>query len=179
MPFELQPVLEGELVAVRPLRAGDFDDLWAVASDRLIWEQHPAKERATAAGFRSFFEESLASGGALVVADRATGMVIGSSRYHGHDEEAEEVEIGWTYLARKYWGGRYNGELKQLMLDHAFRFVESVVFLVGPTNFRSQRAVGKLGATRDGSRHDASGRESFRYRIRRRAWAGGGRQPPP
>jgi RimJ/RimL family protein N-acetyltransferase len=178
MHFEFQPVLEGDLVTVRPLRAGDFDDLWAVASDRLVWEQHPAKERATAAGFRSFFEASLASGGALVVTDRGTGAVIGSSRYHGHDEEAKEVEIGWTYLARMYWGGRYNRELKQLMLDHAFRFVESVVFLVGTTNFRSQRAVEKLGAVRDRSRRDASGRESFRYRIRRRAWAGEERQLP-
>ncbi len=170
MLFNPQPHLEGDLVALRPMRADDLVDLWAVASDARIWEQHPAKERGEEAGFRRFFAESLATGGALVVTDRATGAVIGSSRYHGHVEERSEVEIGWTFLARSHWGGRYNGELKRLMLDHAFRFVESVLFLVGPTNFRSQRAVEKIGGVRDGSRLDGSGRESWVYRIRAAGW---------
>ena len=166
MPFDPQPMLTGTLIKVRPLAVDDHDTLFAVASDPLIWEQHPVKTRSTPDGFRAFFDESLASGGALVVHDRATGAVIGSSRYHGHDEALGEVEIGWTYLARSHWGGRFNGELKRLMLEHAFRFVDSVVFLVGPTNFRSQRAVEKLGAVRDGSRRDGGGRESWVFRLR-------------
>lgn len=170
MPFDLQPTLIGEFVEVRPLEAGDFAALWSVASDPRIWEQHPAKERAEEAGFRAFFAESLATGGALVVHDAATGGVIGSSRYHGYSEALSEVEIGWTFLARAYWGGRYNGELKKLMLDHAFRFVATVVLMVAPTNLRSQGAVAKIGAIRDGSRHDASGRESWCYRIRATDW---------
>lgn len=170
MPFDPQPVLMGALVSIRPLKADDLEALWSVASDPLIWEQHPAKERAEAAGFRAFFAESLATGGALVVHDAATGTVIGSSRYHGYNETAREVEIGWTFLARAYWGGHTNGELKKLMLDHAFRFVDSVLFLVGPTNFRSQRAVQKIGGKRDGSRRDGSGRESYCYRIRAEDW---------
>jgi RimJ/RimL family protein N-acetyltransferase len=171
MPFDLQPQLEGHLVSIRPLGADDLGALWSVASDPLIWEQHPAKERAEEAGFRAFFAESLATGGALVVHDAATGAVIGSSRYHGYNAAASEIEIGWTFLARAYWGGRTNGELKTLMLDHAFRSVESVVLLVGPTNFRSQRAVQKIGATRDGSRRDGSGRESWVFRIRAADWS--------
>jgi RimJ/RimL family protein N-acetyltransferase len=170
MSFESQPTLTGALVSTRPLRADDLEALWSVASDPLIWEQHPAKERAEEAGFRAFFAESLATGGALVVHDAATGAVIGSSRYHGYNEAASEIEIGWTFLARAYWGGRTNGELKTLMLDHAFRSVESVVLLVGPTNFRSQRAVQKIGGIRDGSRRDGSGRESWVFRIRVADW---------
>lgn len=165
MPFDLQPVLKGELLELRPLRAGDFEDLYAVASDPLIWEQHPARDRHEEAVFKEFFREAMESGGAFVAVDSRTGRVIGSSRFYGYDEEKSEVEIGWTFLARSHWGGVYNGEMKRLMLGHAFRFVRSVVFVIGPQNLRSQRAVEKIGGVRAGSRTDASGRESFVYRI--------------
>ena len=165
MPFDAQPVLKGDLIELRPLRAEDFDDLYAVASDRLIWEQHPDNNRHEEPVFREFFRQALASGGALIVIDNETGKVIGSSRFHGYDGEKGEVEIGWTFLARSYWGGRYNAELKRLMLGHAFRFVRSVVFMIGPRNLRSQRAVEKIGAVRAGSRRDGNGRESYVYRI--------------
>ena len=166
MPFELQPVLRGERLSLRPLRPDDFDDLYAVASDPLIWEQHPDKTRSDRDGFGKFFQEAIASGGALIAIDNSTGAVIGSSRYHGYDREADEVEIGWTFLARSHWGGPYNGEMKRLMLTHAFRFVTRVVFLVGPNNIRSQRAVERIGGVRVGMRTDAtSGRESVVFAI--------------
>ena len=163
--FDAQPVLRGELVALRPLRADDFDALYAVATDPLIWEQHPASNRHEEGIFRAFFQEGLASGGTLVAIDVNTQLVIGSSRFHGYDGSRSEVEIGWTFLARSHWGGRYNGEMKRLMLQHAFRFVRRVVFLVGPQNFRSQRAVEKLGAVRAGTRRDAGSRDSYVYEI--------------
>jgi N-acetyltransferase len=165
MPFDLQPTLTGELLELRPLRPEDFDDLYAVAADPLIWEQHPAKNRYEEEVFRAFFREAMESGGALIAVDSRDGRVIGSSRFHGYDADKGEVEIGWTFLARSHWGGLYNGEMKRLMLRHAFRFVESVVFLIGPQNLRSQRAVEKIGGVRVGSRTDASGRESVVYRI--------------
>jgi RimJ/RimL family protein N-acetyltransferase len=165
MPFDPQPVLKGELLTLRPLRPEDFADLYAVAADPLIWEQHPQSDRYQEEVFREFFREALASGGALIALDRGTGGVIGSSRFLGYDEEGSEVEIGYTFLARSHWGGRYNGEMKRLMLGHAFRFVRSVVFLVGPQNYRSQRAVEKIGGVRDGSRLNGVGRDSFVYRI--------------
>jgi RimJ/RimL family protein N-acetyltransferase len=152
MPFDAQPTLEGELVRVRPLRADDFDELYAIAADPLMWEQHPQRDRWRKDVFRAFFDEQLASGGGVAVVDRATGAVIGSSRYWDYDELRSEVEIGWSFLARPYWGGVYNGELKQLMLAHAFRYVERVVFLVDPDNVRSRRAVEKLGAVETGTR---------------------------
>jgi len=161
MAFERQPTLRGSLIELRPLTAADHDALWLVASDPLIWSQHPAKSRGTPDGFRQFFEESLASGGALIATDTATGQVIGSSRFHGHDAAKDEVEIGWTFLARAYWGGRYNGELKRLMLEHAFTQVRNVVFLVDPGNVRSRRAVEKIGGVLIGTRTNAYGRESL------------------
>src|ERR1051325_10424853 len=171
MAFELQPVLRGELLELRPLREEDFAELYAVASDPLIWEQHPASDRYKEDVFREFFRGAQESGGAFVVIDPETGRVIGSTRFHGYDEEKSEIEIGWTFLARSHWGGLYNGEMKRLMLEHAFRFVESVVFLVGPENFRSRRAVEKIGGTLDGTRPNAVGRDSVVYRINASAFA--------
>jgi RimJ/RimL family protein N-acetyltransferase len=165
MSFDLQPILNGELLGLRPLRRDDFHDLYAVASDPLIWEQHPVRERCHEEVFKGFFREALESGGALIVIDSKDGQVIGSSRFHGYEHEKSEIEIGWTFLARSHWGGVYNREMKQLMLRHAFKFVNRVIFLVGPQNLRSQRAVEKIGGTRAGLRPDVRGRDSFVYQI--------------
>jgi RimJ/RimL family protein N-acetyltransferase len=149
MPFDLQPNLKGELIELRPLMPADWDDLFAVASDPFIWEQHPESDRYKEDVFKIFFSDALESGGAFVIVDKSQ-QIIGSTRFYGYDPEKSEVEIGWTFLARKYWGGRYNRELKQLMLDHAFKFVESVIFYVGENNIRSQKATEKIGAIKDG-----------------------------
>lgn len=164
-PVNLQPTLKGELLELRPLRAEHYRDLYAVAADPLIWEQHPANERHKQDVFRTFFREALESKGALVAIDSETGEVIGSSRFHGYDEHKREIEIGWTFLARSHWGGTHNREMKHLMLRHAFGFVDKVNFLVGTQNLRSQRAVEKIGAVRVGSRPDGAGNESFVYQI--------------
>ena len=164
MPFELQPTLRGTLLELKPLRAEDFDALYAVASDPLIWEQHPERNRYERDVFSRFFREAMESGGAFMVIDRSTGEVIGSTRYFGYDPDRSEIEIGWTFLARSHWGGRYNGEMKRLMLEHAFQFVDRVVFLVGPLNLRSRRAVEKIGGVERGTRM-ANGRESVVYEL--------------
>jgi RimJ/RimL family protein N-acetyltransferase len=163
--FDLQPILKGELLELRPLRLEDHDALYAVASDPLIWEQHPAKNRCEKEGFRVFFQEAMESGGALIAIDAKTRSVIGSSRFYGYDAQNSEVEIGWTFLARAYWGGLYNGEMKRLMLQHAFRFVNAVVFLVAPNNMRSQHALEKIGAVHVGSRFRDGGQESYVFQI--------------
>ena len=143
--FDFQPTLRGTLVELRPLCAEDEQALFAVASDPLIWEQHPVRDRYKPEVFTAFFRES-ASGGALTVRDCKIGNVVGSSRFHAYNSRVSEVEIGWTFLARSYWGGTYNREMKRLMLRRAFRFVDRVVFLVGRQNIRSQRAIERLGA---------------------------------
>ena len=167
MHFDFQPVLKGELIELRPLRSDDFDALYKVASDPLIWEQHPESDRYREEVFSKLFQESLDSGGALVAIDSETGEVIGSSRFHAYDEGLSQIEIGWTFLARSFWGGKFNGEMKQLMLAHAFKFVANVNFVIGEKNIRSQRAIERIGARRVGTRRDANGRNSFIYRISR------------
>src|SRR5213076_1582185 len=169
--FNFQPHLKGELIELRPLAPDDWDELFAVASDSLIWEQHPESDRYKEDVFRVFFRDALESGGAVVVIDTKTQQIIGSTRFYGYDPEKSEIEIGWTFLARKYWGGRYNREMKQLMLDHAFKFVESVVLLVGENNIRSQKATEKVGGIRDGLVKKVNGNRppslSIRYVIKK------------
>ena len=167
MPFDLQPVLKGELLELRPLRQDDFPALYEVASDPLIWELHPSPDRYTLDIFREFFLEAMESGGALIALDASDGRVVGSSRFHGYDEANSEIEIGWTFLARSHWGGVYNRDMKQLMLAHAFQCVSSVVFLVGPENWRSQKAMEKIGGVRLAARRNWKGRESVVYQIKR------------
>jgi RimJ/RimL family protein N-acetyltransferase len=173
MPFDLQPALTGRLVELRPLREEDFDALFAVASDPLIWAQHPEPDRCTEPVFREFFRGGMASGGAFLARDRADGRVIGSSRYAGYDEVRSEIEIGWTFLARSHWGGAFNGEIKQLMLDHAFRFVRRVVFRVGPANLRSRRALERIGAVYVGLEPDPKGGQVAISEITRDVSSGG------
>jgi N-acetyltransferase len=143
--FELQPHLSDDLIDVRPIRREDFAVLFVVAADPLIWAVHPAHDRYQEPVFRAMFDDGLASGGMLVVQDKASGDVIGSSRYDNLDLEQSRVEIGWTFLAREYWGGHYNRALKRLMLRHAFQFVERVDFVVGEHNIRSCKAMEKIG----------------------------------
>ncbi len=146
MQFDLQPTLKGKLIEVRPLKLEDFDTLFYAASDPLIWEQHPESDRYTRPVFEKYFQGAMDSKGAFAVIERQSGRVIGSSRYCNLKPEESEVEIGFTFLERKFWGGAYNGELKSLMLEHALRFAERVVFVVGENNLRSQKALEKIGA---------------------------------
>jgi RimJ/RimL family protein N-acetyltransferase len=166
VPLDLQPVLVGPTVLLRPLVEGDFDALYAIASDPVVWEQHPAKDRTQEPVFRRWFAEALASAGALVAVERTSGEVIGTSRLvqHGHDE----VEIGWTFLSPARWGGIWNGEVKRLMLDHAFLEVQRVRFTVHSDNVRSQQAVRRLGAEQIGTAADHQGRgENLLFRLER------------
>lgn len=165
MPFDPQPTLTGKLLTLRPLRPDDFDGLYAVASDPLIWEQHPDSDRYQESVFREFFRCALESGGALVAIDARDGVIVGSSRFHDLNEAESRIEIGWTFLARSHWGGPFNGEMKGLMLRHAFGSVYSVIFVIGSHNIRSQRGTEKIGATRVGSRVDSDGQVHFVYRI--------------
>ena len=150
----LQPTLTGARLIVRPVVAADWDGMFAAAADPKIWELHPDSDRYKKDVFRKYFEGALASGSAFSFLNKSSGDVIGSSRFYGYDADASEIEIGWTFLSCDYWGGSWNAEIKQLMLDHAFTFVNTVVFWVGETNIRSRRAMEKIGGVlRPGVHH--------------------------
>jgi RimJ/RimL family protein N-acetyltransferase len=159
MSSSLQPTLNGERLQLRPLRSEDFEPLYQAASDPLIWEQHPQNTRYQRDVFAAYFEGAMQSKGALIALERSTGAVMGSSRYYDRRPEERRLTIGYTFLARAFWGGSVNREMKSLMLGHAFRLVDKVFFEVGETNHRSKRALEKIGArvfehrTLDGNAH--------------------------
>ncbi|MEL6655345.1 MAG: GNAT family N-acetyltransferase [Bacteroidota bacterium] len=144
----LQPSLSNDLVRLRPLQEDDFKALYAVASDPLIWEQHPVKTRSQPDGFRDFFQESLKSKGALVVIDQQSDQIIGSSRFKPVPGNPAGIEIGWSFLARKYWGGDYNRAVKGLMIAYALQHWSAVAFFIALDNMRSQKAMEKIGGVK-------------------------------
>jgi RimJ/RimL family protein N-acetyltransferase len=145
MHIDLQPSLENNLVKVRPLKSTDFDALYEVAKDPLIWEQHQNTDRWKSAIFKDFFEDAIDSKGAFVIIEKATNKIIGSSRYKISENSSKAVEIGWTFLSRDYWGGVYNKSFKYLLISYALKHFDHVLFHINEANYRSQKATEKLG----------------------------------
>lgn len=173
--FDRQAGLEDELIRIVPLKATDFEQLYQVALDPLVWEQHPNKDRYRREVFENFFRGALDSKGAFLVLSKATGAVIGSSRYYD-TTEADSIAIGYTFFGRAYWGKQYNPALKKLMIDHALLHFDAVIFHVGSNNIRSQTAVTRLGANKIAEEEIAYYGEpaklNFIYRISRSDWPG-------
>ncbi len=154
MSIDLQPTLQNDLVLLQPLQADDFEALYAVASDKLIWEQHPNPNRYQREVFRTYFDGAMVSKGALLIKN-AEGEVIGCSRYYDYDTANNSVLIGYTFFGRAYWGTTYNRTVKLLMLAHIFQSVTTVKFHIGAKNIRSQRAIERLGAVKVATREVA------------------------
>lgn len=144
--FNLQPILQNEIIKLIPLKENDFELLYNIAKDPLIWEQHPNKNRWQRDVFQNFFEGAIKSKGAFVIYDAQTNEAIGSTRFYDYKPEESEVSIGYTFYARSHWGGKYNPAAKKLMMEYAFQFVDNVIFHIGAQNIRSQKAIEKLGA---------------------------------
>jgi len=143
--MNLQPTLEDDLLILRPLRNDDFDALFEVAKDPLIWEQHPCANRYQKEAFSEYFIESISSKGAFVIIDKSSKKIIGSTRFKRVGNVKNAIEIGWSFLSRDKWGGKYNKSMKKLMIDYAFEFVEDIIFYIGKSNIRSEKAVQKIG----------------------------------
>jgi RimJ/RimL family protein N-acetyltransferase len=175
---DFQPTLLGPSITIRPITTDDWPELFAAGSDPKIWEVHPVPDRYTEAEFRKFFDGAVKSKMGFVFVDRAIGRLIGSSRYHGYEPERGEIEIGWTFIARSHWGGAANREVKRLMLDHAFTFIDTAIFWVGEENWRSQGAMKKIGGIkREGlfTRELSGDRPYFIFEITKAKYEGGGR----
>lgn len=145
--FDWQPNhLKNELIQLIPLHETDFEELYVVASDPLIWEQHPNKLRYQRKVFQNYFEGAIQSKGAFLIRDAKTKEAVGSSRFYDYDEKENSVLIGYTFIGRKFWGNGYNKALKKIMLDYALQYVDKVYFHIGAYNIRSQKAIAKIGA---------------------------------
>lgn len=174
MNFNIQPVLQNEKVVLYPLKETDFNDLYAVASDPKIWEQHPNKDRWKKDVFQTFFDGALQSKGAFKIVEKEMGTTIGSTRFYEYDSQEQRIFVGYTFYATKHWGTGINISVKKLMLDHIFQFVKKVHFHIGASNVRSQIAIGRLGAEKIAEQEVAYYGEpvrlNFEYMISKDNW---------
>lgn len=170
MNIDLQPILKDELITLRPVRESDFDELYRAASDPLIWEQHPSRGRFLKENFTPYFREAVEWKSGFVVIDNKTGRLIGNTRYYDLDLSERSVAIGYTFLAKEYWGGLFNKSMKSLLINHCFQNgIESVLFHIGVGNKRSQKALEKLGGERIRS-IEREGQPYFEYEITCEKW---------
>ncbi len=172
--MNLQPTLENDLILLRPLIENDFEGLYEVAKDPLIWKQHPCSDRYEREVYSEFFENSIKSKGALIVIEKSKHSIIGSSRFKPVKDVENAIEIGWSFLSRDYWGGNYNKSMKELMINYAFGFVEDIIFYIGKDNIRSQKAVEKIGGRRINGTHLKHlikvSKTDWTYRINKADW---------
>lgn len=176
MSFNLQPTsLASDLIRLVPLKEEDFEALYEVASDPLIWEQHPNKDRYKREVFQNFFQGALQSEGAFIVYEQASGKVVGSSRFYDYDEANSSITVGYTFIGREYWGKGHNKALKKLMFNYAFQFVDHIILHIGATNFRSQKAIEKLGAEKideiEVAYYGEPVKLNFVYQVAQKDWA--------
>ncbi|PST83586.1 N-acetyltransferase [Pedobacter yulinensis] len=174
LPAKLRVPLYDKLVRLQPLSQEDFEPLYQVAADPLIWEQHPNRDRYKKEVFQIFFQGALESGGAYLIMDQLSGEIAGSTRLYDFDPENNSICIGYTFIARKFWGQGHNPAAKRLLLDHIFDTVAEVHFHIGAENLRSQIAIGRVGARKIGEKHVAYYGEApklnFIYQITRKQW---------
>jgi RimJ/RimL family protein N-acetyltransferase len=172
--MNLQPTLQNEQIHLIPLVEHDFETLYQVASDPLIWEQHPNKDRYKREVFQTFFEGAIQSKGAFKIMDVFTGNCIGSTRFYDLDSSNKSVLIGYTFYGRNYWGSTYNPQVKKLMLDYAFQFLDNISFHIGAHNIRSQKAIERLGASKvreiNIAYHGEPEKLNFEYVIEKKNW---------
>jgi len=165
-----QPILTDEQrVVLRPLKEEDFEALYAVASDPLIWEQHPNPDRYKFEVFRTYFKGAIESKGAFLILNHENQEILGCTRFYDVEPEKDQIKIGYTFFSRSCWGRGINPLVKKLMIDHAFQFVSTIIFHVGEKNIRSRIAMERLGATYIGeeevSYYGESPKRNIVYRL--------------
>ena len=174
MAFSIQPTLQNNHIILYPLQEKDFEALYQVASDPKVWEQHPNKDRWQKEVFQTFFNGAIKSKGAFKIIEKATGEVIGSTRFYDYNEQEDSIFIGYTFYATAWWGKGINPAVKAMMLDYVFPFVSKVNFHIGADNIRSQIAISRLGAVKVAEQEvtyfGEAPKLNFVYEIAREHW---------
>ncbi len=176
-------VLTGRHVRIEPLAARHVADLAAsAAGDEEVWRWLPAFP-LDEAGVAEVVTTALAARDRgerfpFALVDPADGRAVGSSSYLDIAPADRRTEIGWTWVARPLWRSPVNTEAKLLLLGHAFDDLgyERVAFKTHHLNRRSQEAIARLGAVREGTlrhhmlHHDGSWRDTVYFSILSAEW---------
>lgn len=142
--FAVPSQIESENFLLRTLNKDDKDQLQARASDERIWELMPEKRNLPEV-FNPYFDKAIKEK-AYAIIDKKTNQIIGTTRFYDDNPNDDSIAIGYTFTAPEYWGKGANTEIKQAMLNIAFKQRNDVYFYVFKDNERSKKAVEKLGA---------------------------------
>ncbi|MDC1359308.1 GNAT family N-acetyltransferase [Gammaproteobacteria bacterium] len=147
--------LETDSFFLIQIKESHFKEIYAVANNPVIWKQHPEKNRWKEEVFLIFFQNAMQNElGCFGIFDKDSNKFIGSTRFYSSSKEGNSVRIGYTFLSPEYWGTFANVEIKKVMLNYAFQFVDKVFFDVAEKNKRSRKAIEKLGAILSDKRKD-------------------------
>jgi RimJ/RimL family protein N-acetyltransferase len=174
--------LEGHGMRLEPLSADHVEGLQAAVADGRLWELWYTVV-PDPGGVAAYIASALAGqdeGHMLpwAVRELATGAVIGSTRYHDIVATIDRVEIGYTFYAAAWQRTHVNTACKLLLFTHAFEALGCAVvgLRTDNFNFRSQRAIERLGAKKDGvirhhlARRDGTARDSVVYSVLAQEW---------
>ena len=155
MSLRIGPVvLAGSAVRLEPLRAEHAQGLYNRGRVKADWAFLPRGCFVDQADTRHWIDEALSTPGHLpfAIVDTARERAIGSTRYLNIRPEHRSLEIGWTWLGQEWQRTAVNTEAKLLLLSHAFEQLGCVrvEFKTDARNERSQRALLRMGATREG-----------------------------
>jgi N-acetyltransferase len=153
--MRVEPVtLRGDLVRLEPLAQEHAQGLYNRGRTADDWRYMPRSSFIDMADVRQWIEEALASSNQLpfVIVETGKGKAVGSTRYLNIRQEHRSLEIGWTWLGQEWQRTGINTEAKLLLLAHAFERLGClrVEFKTDARNLRSQRALERIGATREG-----------------------------
>ena len=167
--IDFKIILENNYVRLVQTSEDHFQELYQVGSNPVIWKQHPNQDRWKKNNFRKYFEGGLNnSEGCFTIIDKKINKIIGSTRFYSFDEKKQSVKIGYTFISNEYWGTEMNYQIKKLMMDYIFQFLDKVYFEIGKTNFRSQKSVEKLG----GKKVKLQKKENYLFLIDKNKWEG-------
>ncbi|SCG79430.1 bifunctional pyridoxamine 5'-phosphate oxidase family protein/GNAT family N-acetyltransferase [Micromonospora humi] len=180
----LEPVvLRGAHVVLEPLDLSHAEDLHAALDDEEVWRYVGSPRPTSVAGMADLIRAALDAGQrgvrtAWVQRCAVTGAVVGTTSFHEPDADLRAVEIGSTQLGRAWWRTGINTEAKLLLLTRAFDELDAVrvTWQTSTLNERSQRAIERLGAVREGTlrsnrrRADGTWRQSALYSMLAEEW---------
>ena len=139
-------ILENEIVKLRQTKEEDFEDLYKQGGHPTIWEQHLEKDRYKRDKFLEYFNSGINNEfGSLTIINKKNNKIVGLTRIYDFKEEDFSVKLGYTFIGKEYWGSNINYNVKKLILDYVFSFLNTVFFDVFEKNIRSQKSVVKLG----------------------------------
>ena len=147
---------DGPTVQLQPLKEDHFEELVNLGNDKAIWQHIPVAMNTQFDRLQALISGMVEKGKGtqfpFAILHKASGRLIGSTRFMDMHQQHLKLEIGWTWLHPDHWGTRANPECKLLLLSHCFEVLKTrrVHLKTDEHNIRSRKAIAKIGASFEG-----------------------------